>query len=153
VAADAVEDVVQEALRIIVEKGVTRPGVLGPDGEPGLAYAFQVLRHVIGNHYQKERTRRRRLGDGEAALAAADPAPGPLLALASQDAVSLVHACLARMERDDAPCAGRLRGLADGRTPRELARAERVEEAAFYRRLYRCRLKLRALLAERGFFA
>jgi DNA-directed RNA polymerase specialized sigma24 family protein len=154
VAPDAVEDVVQDALRIIVERGIRRPGDLAPGGEPGLAHSFQVLRNVIGNHYQKERTRRRRLAVvPPGGYDVADPAPEPLGALAAEAAAAAVHDCLDLMSRTDAACARYLRGLADGRTPGELAREESVDEPALYRRLYRCRLKLRALLAERGLFA
>jgi RNA polymerase sigma factor (sigma-70 family) len=151
VAAEAAEDVVQEALRIIVERGIERAGTLAPDGQPGLAYCFQVLRNVIGNHYQRERTRRRRLAiSPEEGFSAADPAPGPLEALAASEAAEAVVDCLERLALSDAPCAARLRALAEGRAPGELAREERIEEAAFYRRLYRCRLKFRELLLEHG---
>jgi DNA-directed RNA polymerase specialized sigma24 family protein len=154
VAPDAVEDLVQETLRIIVERGIRGPGDLAPDDQPGLAYSFQVLRNVIGNHYQKERTRRRRLVVvPPAGFEVADPAPEPLVALAAEDAARAVHACLDAMARTDAACARYMRGLADGRTPRELAREDAVAEPALYRRLYRCRVKLRALLAEKGIFA
>jgi DNA-directed RNA polymerase specialized sigma24 family protein len=152
VATDAVEDIVQDAMRIIVERGVVRPGAMAPDGQPGLAWCFQVLRNVIGNHYQKERTRRRRIAAGEG-VDAPDAAPGPLVALESADSTRVVLACLEQLGRVDASCAKRLRALAEGQAPGDLARAEAVEEAAFYRRLYRCRLKLRELLAAQGVFA
>jgi DNA-directed RNA polymerase specialized sigma24 family protein len=153
VAPDVVEDVVQEALRIVLERGVSGAGGLAPDGVPALAFSFKVLRNVIGNHYQKEDVRRRRWEPEERAAQAADPAPAPLEALASADAMRLVERCLAQMADGDASCARYLRRLADGATPRELAGEERLAEAVLYRRVYRCRLKLRVLLEQQGFFA
>lgn len=149
VAPDAVEDVVQDALRVVVERGWSGPGEL-VDGVPGLAWCMQVLRHVIGNHYQRTRVRGARdAGDGPLAFAA-DPARGPLEALAAADAERVVHEALAALDGDGSPCGRWLGALAGGESPGALARAAGVAEAAFYRRLYRCREKLRALLAEKG---
>jgi DNA-directed RNA polymerase specialized sigma24 family protein len=135
VAPDSVEDVVQDALRIILERGIRQPGDLAPDGQPGLAFSFQVLRNVIGNHYQKERTRRRLAIVPPDGVELVDRAPEPLGALASENAAAAVHACIDQMSRTDAACARYLRGLADGRTPGELARGDSIDEPAFYRRL------------------
>ena len=55
VESDAVEDLVQDALRIVHEKAGVGPGTL-VDGRPALAWCFQVLRNVIGNHYQRRRS-------------------------------------------------------------------------------------------------
>jgi RNA polymerase sigma factor (sigma-70 family) len=150
VEPDAVEDVVQEAMRVIVERGLQGPG--GPDveGRPPLAWCFQVLRNAIGNHYQKQRVRRARLAPLEAAEDRPDAGRTPLEALASGEAVRLLERALEAMSGGDPDCARRLRRLAEGDSPGALARAERVAEAAFYRRLYRCREKLRARLAELG---
>jgi DNA-directed RNA polymerase specialized sigma24 family protein len=153
VAADAVEDVVQDALRVIVERGLDSPGALADAGEPGLAWCFRVLRNVIGNHYQKERVQARRRDGGERAEAAHHPDPSPLESLASADSVRLVESCLAGMESTDPACARYLRRLGQGFSPRELAGEERLDEAVLYRRVYRCRIKLRALLEAKGYFA
>lgn len=152
VDADAVEDLVQEALRIVIERRMLdRDATEG--GAPRLAACFQVLRNVIGNHYQRERVRRRRLTAPEAADAVRDAAPTPLEALETAQAVRTIEAALARMAASDTGCARYLRALADGATPREVAARERLEETAFYRRVYRCRQKLRAALATAGYFA
>lgn len=153
VAPDAVEDVVQDALRIVVERGLEGPGALAEGGEPALAFAFRVLRNVIGNHYQKERVRRRRWEPEDRARSSPDSSPAPLEALESADALRLVESCLARMETRDPACARYLRRLADGAAPRELAGEERLAEAVLYRRVYRCRIKLRTLLEQNGYFA
>lgn len=150
VAPAAVEDVVQEALRILVEKGVRGPRDEAPGGAPALVFAFRVLRNVIGNHYQRERVRARAHDPEAAAEAAADPAPTPLEALSSRQAVEIVGRCLDAMADADGACARYLRRLLEGSTPRDLAREEGLEEPVLYRRVYRCRLKLRTLLEARG---
>lgn len=153
VPTDVAEDLVQDALRILIEKGVDRPGASGPGGAPALAFAFTVLRNVIGNHYQKERVRRRANAPESEAAAAADPAPQPLESLASDDAVRAVERCLADMAAGDGACARYLRRLMAGLSPRELAREEGLDEAVLYRRVYRCRIKLREQLERRGVLA
>ena len=153
VAPDAVEDLVQEALRIVVERRLLAPGGGHTEGELRLAACFQVLRNVIGNHYQRERVRRRRLTGEDAAHGVAAEGPTPIEALESEQAVGLVERTLAIMASTDAACARYLRTLAGGVTPRDAARTESLEESAFYRRVYRCRQKLRALLEREGYFA
>ncbi len=149
VPAEAVEDIVQDTLRVVVEKGWNGPGA-EVDGRPGLAWCMQALRNVIGNHYQRARVRAARSAGAAPLEAVADPGRDPLEALASRDAERLVHDALERMGATDPRCGWWLARLADGHTPGELARASSIEENAFYRRLWRCREKLRALLAERG---
>jgi RNA polymerase sigma factor (sigma-70 family) len=153
VPPSAAEDVVQETLRILVEKGVREAGSLAPGGTPALAYGFRVLRNVIGNHYQRERVRERSRAPAEEAAGAADREPTPLEALASGEAVRIVREALQAMDATDAPCARYLGRLLEGRTPRDLALEEGLEEAILYRRVYRCRRKLRVLLERRGLFA
>lgn len=153
VTPDAAEDVVQEALRIVVEQNIARPGALATAGEAGLAFGFRVLRNVIGNHYQKLGTERRRRDPAPPGVEFADPAPEPLLALERAEALAAVRAGLDAMAATDERCARYLARLAAGYLPREVAKEERMDEALFYRRVYRCRRKLRALLEQRGFFA
>lgn len=153
VAPAAAEDLVQETLRILVEKGVRGPADEPPGGATAIVYAFRVLRNVIGNHYQRERVRTRTSGPAAAAALAPDPAPTPLEALSSRQAVEIVRACLASMTSDDGACERYLRRLLEGLTPRDLAHEEGLEERVLYRRVYRCRLKLRALLEQRGVLA
>jgi RNA polymerase sigma factor (sigma-70 family) len=153
VEADAVEDVVQEAMRIVVERGVRGPGAEPVAGRPVLAWCFQVLRNAIGNHYQRQRARRARWAAPEEAQRIADAAGTPLDACVAEDAARHVRRALDSMRISDAECARRLVRIADGVPPGTLAREEGVEEAAFYRRLYRCREKLRARLATLGIHA
>lgn len=153
VTPDAVDDLVQEALRIVVERRLLDRDAGHTEGEMRLAACFQVLRNVIGNHYQRERVRRRRLTGEDAAYSVAADGPTPIEALESAQAVGLVERAIARMAATDAACARYLRTLANGVAPRDAARAESLEETAFYRRVYRCRQKLRALLEREGYFA
>lgn len=153
VPAEAAEDLVQETLRILLEKGFRGPGSEAMEGVPAMAFAFRVLRNVIGNHYQRDRIRRRRIAPQASGLAATDPAPGPLEALTDDEARRVVTRCLDALAASDEACARYLRRLIDGVAPAALARDEGLAAAVLYRRVYRCRLKLRALLEDRGFSA
>lgn len=148
VEAAEVEDVVQEAMRIIAEKGIDRAAE-PVEGRPPVAWCFQVLRNTIGNYYQRERTRRRWVEDDTEAIAVA-PSPTPLESLDSQRTLSVIEDTLAGMRRSDPTCAGYLMRILEGERAGELAASESVERGAFYRRLYRCRQKLRELLEARG---
>jgi len=153
VPPEAVEDVVQDTLRIVIEKGWNGPGAADLDGRPALAWCMQALRNVIGNHYQRTRVRAARAADPARLEHVADPRRGPLESLAARDAERVVREALAALAGRDAPCGRWLAALADDRSPGELAREAGVEEGAFYRRLWRCREKLRAALAEKGWTA
>lgn len=148
VEAAEVEDVVQEAMRIIAEKGIDRAAE-PLEGRPPLAWCFQVLRNTIGNHYQRERTRRRWVEDDPDATGVA-ASPTPLESLNSARTLSIIEATLADMMHSDPTCAGYLLRIVDGQRAGELADSESIERGAFYRRLYRCRQKLRELLSTRG---
>jgi RNA polymerase sigma factor (sigma-70 family) len=143
---DVAEDLVQDALRVIVERASAADA-------PPLPYCFQVLRNVIGNHYQKQRVRRRRDESSERAASVPDAAPTPLEALESADAVRVVGECLDGLAATDPGCARYLRRLLAGAAPADVADEEGLPHAAFYRRVYRCRIKLRELLDQRGLFA
>lgn len=141
-----VEDVVQEAMQIIAEKRINRGAEPVQDVAP-LAWCFQVLRNVIGNYYQRRRTSRQWV-DG----ANVDGAPAPVVmdALDSDTTLSLVEEALEDMRRSDPECAGYLNRLADGERSGAIADSHSIARAVFYRRLYRCREKLRGLLGEKG---
>jgi len=153
VSADDVEDVVQDAMRVIAEKRMDR-GAEPVDGQMPLAWCFQVLRHTIGNHYQRERTRHRHLeGDAGAvdrAEGGPDSGPTSLEAMDSFATLTVIEDALGAMRRPDAKCARYLSRLADGERAGSIAESERIERAAFYRRLYRCRQKLRDILTAKG---
>jgi DNA-directed RNA polymerase specialized sigma24 family protein len=154
-----VEDVVQDALRIVIEKGLSGPagepggGDPAPGGEagPDLRWCFQVLRHTIGNHYQKQRVRRRELVPEDLPLSPAQPTP--LEALESRESARLVRESVEALAAIDSNCGRYMTHILEGRTPSEIAEEERLDPAVLYRRVYRCRGKLRSLLLERGVFS
>jgi len=143
-----VEDVVQEAMRVIAEKGIDR-GADPIDGTVPLQWCFQVLRHTIGNHYQRQRTRQRWTETDSDAVGRAQ-SPRVFESMDSETTLELVESVLEQMARTDARCAHYLSRLADGARAGDVADDEAIERTAFYRRLYRCRQKLRDLLAARG---
>jgi RNA polymerase sigma factor (sigma-70 family) len=141
-----VDDVVQDALRVIAEKRFA--GESGSaEGRPDLAWCFQVLRNTIGNHYRREETRRRRL-----VSSSSESQSGSRFAetLGSSEALALIEDALEEMHRGDPRCARYLSRLIDSAKPHEVATEEGIEPPVFYRRLYRCRQKMRDLLTARG---
>lgn len=141
VEADAVEDLAQDALRVVLEKS--------GDLQPRLDSCFQILRNVIGNHYRRTRTRRRFMvddPDGTRSSAVATPGRG-LEILTDEEAEDLIHEGIAAARP---PCPDYLRRLAAGAAPARIATEAGLEAAVFYRRLYRCRQKLRQWLRDRG---
>jgi RNA polymerase sigma factor (sigma-70 family) len=146
VEADAVEDVVQDALRIVHEKAGVHPGAT-VDGRPALAWCFQVLRNVIGNHYQR-RGRRTEVPVEDQALT--ESRPTPLESLEQDERRRVVHEALAELAGRAARCADYLKRVVAGQAPAAIAERENVDAAVIYRRLYRCREQLREILNRRG---
>lgn len=144
VPEDAVEDLVQDALGIVLAKGPDAARGAGMD-EPPLRWCFTVLRNVIGNWYQK----RRHHGDVQA-LEWADDRPDPLAALTTAERDETVRAAVAELRRAHRRCADWLWSLAQGMKPGALADEARMDRAAFYRRIHRCRGALAEILRRRG---
>lgn len=142
VPEDSVEDVVQDALSVVIEKG---------GDQPDLAWSFQVLRNVIGNHYQKTRTRARELHPEDVGPGSAPRSP--LEALEDREFVDLVEASLGDLSGGDSDCARYLRALLHGGSPASIAEQEQLDAAVLYRRVYRCRGKLRMILRRKGVLA
>jgi DNA-directed RNA polymerase specialized sigma24 family protein len=153
VAAGAEEDLVQETLRTLAQKGVVAADAVTPTGAPPLAFAFQTLRFTIGNHYQRQRVRGRVHAPLAAGVDHPDTAATPLEALTSAEAVRIIEEGLGWLTRQGGACGRYLQALLAGDAPRTLARAEGLDEAVLHRRVYRCREKLRAWLAARGILA
>lgn len=152
VPAESVEDVVQDALRVIVQRRIPDSSAVRIDDLPELAWCFQVLRNTIGNYYQKTRSRLR--WQEQAATRTAAPAPPtPLDALESAEATRVILAAMEDMRDDSESCGRYLERLAAGDSPADLARNEGLDPAVLYRRIYRCRHKLRLKLMERGILA
>jgi RNA polymerase sigma factor (sigma-70 family) len=151
VAAAAVEDTVQEALRVVYERGIVAAAagqVRMEDGLPPLAWCFQVLRNTIGNHYQRQQHRRHETLSE--AHTAASPEPDPLESLEQGELARQLGAALDALALSAPDCARHLRRLLAGATPAALAADEGLAAEPLYRRLYRCRARLRELLIERG---
>lgn len=154
VPAEMVEDVVQETLLVISRKP-ERPGAPGTiDGMPPVAWAFLVLRNVIGNCYRKRR-RQAGLWQRVADRAAEEWAhllrrPAPLEAMETAEGLERMRQAFERLGRSGSPCRELLLDAANGASPAEMAMRLAVDPAALYRRLYRCREKLRAILSELG---
>jgi DNA-directed RNA polymerase specialized sigma24 family protein len=150
-----VEDVVQEALTIIFQK--SGGGGAPVRTTPSLAWCFQVLRNVIGNHYQKERTRRRRFVPYEGAVSngGVESVPGslptPLESLEREELDRLLHDAVAELSRRDEFCGRHLRALLADDPALAPARSEGLAESTYHVRLFRCRRKLGKILMEKGY--
>ncbi len=148
-----VEDIVQDALRVVVEKHIQGPGSRLVEGAPPIAWSFTVLRNTIGNHYQRARVRQRVHVPLDTAVGAADDLPTPLEALESSDAVERIRRAIAELPPESENCSRYLLALIEGRSPAELAGEEGLEQSVLYRRVYRCRQMLKARLARLGVIA
>jgi RNA polymerase sigma factor (sigma-70 family) len=151
VPEDAAEDLVQEALRIVHEKRDLLERAEDIDGTPALAWCFQVLRHVIGNFYQRERTR----ADADPAVLrsalSGDASPAtPLESLEEREAERRITEAVDELADGGGDCARYVRALLDGLAPAAIAAREGLSAPVLSRRLYRCRAKLRAILQRRG---
>ena len=144
VPEDAAEDVAQDALRIVVDRGMAVARQQGRD-RPPLKWCFMTLRNVIGNWYQKRRDH-----DDVDDVALVDERPTVLDALTTEERHRRIRATLERLRSRSEDCARWLWQIALGTKPAALAREADVEASAFHRRLYRCRRHLRALLEEEG---
>ena len=144
VPADAVEDIVQDALGIVLVKG---PAEAHRENltEPSLRWSFNVLRNVIGNWYQK-----RRHHDTVEGLELADNQPDALAALTVAERAQTIHAAVDELRRRRPDCAEWLWSMAQGSKAGALAAGAGLETAAFYRIIYRCRRMLAEILQGKG---
>jgi hypothetical protein len=158
VAEGAVEDVVQDAIAIIYQKAGGGASDWSP---PELPWCFQVLRNVVGNHYQKERTRRRgdqpgsALHDGLQEFTAGRRNPTPMEALEGRERGRILREAIHELATDDAFCGNHFLEVLGDRG--SSAAADSVTDGAAsrvstrYVRLFRCREKLRRILTRRGY--
>jgi DNA-directed RNA polymerase specialized sigma24 family protein len=136
VPESAVDDVVQDALGIVLAKGGT---------QPDLRWSFAVLRNVIGNYYQK-----RRHHDSLEAVEVADDRPDALAALTTDERHRTIRTAVDELRLDRPDCAAWLWSLAQGTKAGELAARAQLDRDAFYRKIYRCRQQLAAILRRKG---
>lgn len=154
VREDDVEDLVQDALRIVHAKYRDRPGAAGL-----LPWSFAVLRNVVGNHYQARRRERREEPLDE------NVAAGPAVTseLESRERRILLARAIRELGRENPRCETFLRRIieafAEGGSTREISTRvwetvqgddPRLSRGTFYVALHRCRERLRALLAVEG---
>ncbi len=144
VPADAVEDIVHDALGIVLAKG---PAIARQENrsEPSLRWSFNVLRNVIGNWYQK-----RRRHEAVEDLDLHDNCPDALAALTTAERAQTIRAAVDELRRDRPDCADWLWSMAEGVKAGVLAERARMEQAAFYRKIYRCRRMLGEILQRKG---
>jgi DNA-directed RNA polymerase specialized sigma24 family protein len=150
------EDVTQDALGIVLAKYRGRESARGT-----LPWSLAVLRHVIGNHYQRRGARAGHEPIDEQ-LAARDTVD-PLDPLLAEERVARVRRAMERLAAEHPRC-GRLMGrvlesLAAGGTPAETSRRTMAGLAeafpgttpnAIYVMLHRCRARLRRILEPEG---
>ena len=160
VAEGAVEDVVQDAMAIIYQKAGSGAG--GGMGTPELPWCFQVLRNVVGNHYQRERTRMRGersgtpLHDGVHEFTARRDNPTPIEALERNERARLLREAIQELAVQDAFCGNHFLEVLGDRE-RTLAASGPARDGGSgaastpYVRLFRCREKLRKILTRRGY--
>ena len=146
VPADDAEDLVQNALRVIIERAGSAGAGTEIDGRPRIAWCLQVLRNVIGNHYRRAQTRKKMI-DGSIEP---ETLSRPLESLGAEDRVLMIEDSLAELAAADGNCGRYLQRMADETPAREIARDEGLETNALYQRLYRCRRKLREILRRKG---
>ncbi len=144
VPTDAVEDIVQDTLGIVLAKGPAEAHRAG-DTEPSLRWCFNVLRNVIGNWYQK-----RRHHETVENHDLADERPDALAALAADEQARTIRTAVAELRRQRPDCADWLWSMAQGTKAGALADQARIEHSAFYRKIYRCRRLLAEILQRKG---
>lgn len=144
VPEDAVEDLVHDAIGIVLAKGPAETKRPGGDSPP-LRWCFLVLRNVIGNWYQK----RRDLAPVEG-LSLVDDRPDPLVSLAAEERARTVRGAVAELRLKSRECADWLWALAQGTKAGSLAESNGIDRTEFYRRIYRCRQALAGILERKG---
>jgi RNA polymerase sigma factor (sigma-70 family) len=157
VQPDHAEDVVQEALGVVLRKYRH----LDPD-RGILIWSLTVLRNVIGNHYQARRrdTEQTTRVEDWHAVPEASLADDPAESLLAEETARRLEAAIAELARTSPRCGlifGKLlASLETGGGPREVSsralamvQQEQPDLArnSFYVALHRCRAQLRTLLA------
>jgi RNA polymerase sigma factor (sigma-70 family) len=148
VPEDEAEDLVQEAMTVVLTRSGEIEEARLVEGRPPLAWCFTVLRNTIGNYYQRRERWAKTVDEDAVDRLHAEGTPAE--ALESKELRIHIHQALQKLRGSDPQCWGFLSRLGDGIKPRSLAQSAGLEEAVLYRRLYRCRQKFRHLLEERG---
>src|SRR5437763_12695479 len=91
VPPEAAEDLVQDTMGVILERGIRIGSFDTVDGLPPLVWSLQVMRNVIGDFYQRNRTATRHLEERTGADHEAVTSLTPLDALESADSTRAIH--------------------------------------------------------------
>lgn len=160
---------VHDALAIVFEKGAAAGGAARADSPPAIPWCFQVLRNVIGNHYQRERTRARAANPATEMharlheFAGRGLGPTPIESLERRERTRHLRDAIDALAAEDAFCGRHFRELLSDPAPSDRldppdpsVAASEDERAAnststFHVRLFRCRKKLKAILMKRGY--
>ncbi len=152
VQQDHLEDVVQDALQIVLRKGGEQQRT-----ENVLVWSLTILRNVIGNHYQSRRRETERMVTTETVfdnLADTTVRPDQILEVDSQLERALANLA-ERFPRCGRIFAGILASQELGGGPREVSQraletvqreVPEMTRGGFYTALHRCRSQLRAIL-------
>lgn len=157
VRPDHAEDVVQEALGIVLRKYRRLPPERGI-----LVWSLTILRNVVGNYYQgrhRDAGQTVRVADWRHTVETRGAAADPFDRVAAAEDIARLETAIAELARAAPRCgvvfACLLRSIEQGGAPREVsARALAMVQAelpdltrnAFYVSLHRCRARLRAIL-------
>ncbi len=153
VRTDHIEDVVQDALKIVCDRYRERKQGVGI-----LVWSLTVLRNVIGNYYQGRETERRHMDFVAEYPRTAASDEDPLQTALTADSIRLLQAAIRELAERFPRC-GRifhhlLAGLAGGGASQEvstgtLAAMQKenpgLTRGGFYTALHRCRAHLRAI--------
>ncbi len=156
VQTDQAEDLVQDALRIVLDRYGSRTEETGI-----LVWSMTVLRNVIGNHYQSRNRERERLSFVDELPRDAAAQHDPFADLQRDDTRRQLLEAIGKLARRFPRC-GRifhhlLSSLDQGGGPQEISTRTlelfRQEEpgmspGSFYTALHRCRAQLRNVLGE-----
>jgi RNA polymerase sigma factor (sigma-70 family) len=151
VRSEDLEDVVQEALRVVHGKLRSRPR---PDGV--LPWSMAILRNVVGSHYR----RRARQARGIEVPSAWDPAPAPDEARERTEEMDRLSRALEILSRSHPRCGvlylevlrslGEAGDAGEGGSTAAMDRLLRefpgMTRGAFYVTLHRCRARLRKIV-------
>ncbi|MFN0150174.1 MAG: hypothetical protein ACKVU1_05610 [bacterium] len=155
-----VEDVVHDALAIVFEKTGAPAEAAHANEPPALPWCFQVLRNVIGNLYQKERTRARASNPESEMHARLHEfsgralEPTPMESLERRERSRLLREAIDTLAAEDDFCGKHFRELlhgSDSDASRSAAAGSNAATSTFHVRLFRCRKKLKAILMKRGY--
>lgn len=144
VPEDAIEDIVHDALGIVLAKGPAE-ALRNNQSEPSLQWSFNVLRNVIGNWYQ-----RRRHHETLEGVEFQDDGPDALAALTTAERVETIRSAVEELRQARPRCAHWLWSMAQGIKAGVLAEGADMESSAFYRKIYRCRKILAEILLRKG---